>query len=442
MPALMSPAINLRCCLILSIFSAAPIGLAQATNSSTPHSGPATTAGIEKGPLAVTVADFKGIVQYRETEDGAWKRVAKGLVLQEGAEFRTGPRSSVVVTLPGGQTAALDRLGVVKVVRASFEGEPPAFLTDIGMKYGRTRLDVQTSDHSYDATIRSASSTLAVRGTTVSLSDQPPFEPTAVSLTGRAEFRDFRQQVHAVGAKNGSRAVIRAGSPTAAQTALADSVADPSISRARSGSEVALVNTLISNGAIVNIDQTTGIRIVRGGTVPSDTQLRGVLPGVLNFVLRWKGDANLDLGVGNQAGAQGEFLFPVAGLNTTPSGGRVAFDHRGGANGGIEVQFWPTADFPKSIYSLGVRNVSGQTATARVNVFLNGKSVPITLGLGTEGQETSNLKPGQTDAALVFIGVNPPPIFFSAPDGKSAIAKSATAKPTGAEPANARRTPK
>ena len=51
----------------------------------------------------------------------------------------------------------------------------------------------------YDSTIRSPNAALAVRGTLVSLYDQPPFAPEAVSLTGRAVFRNTRRQLVAFG---------------------------------------------------------------------------------------------------------------------------------------------------------------------------------------------------------------------------------------------------
>ena len=54
------------------------------------------------------------------------------------------------------------------------------------MKYGRTHYDIEGAGLEHQSSIISPSSTLAVRGTNVSLFDQPPFKPEAISYTGRA----------------------------------------------------------------------------------------------------------------------------------------------------------------------------------------------------------------------------------------------------------------
>src|SRR5688500_13214414 len=151
-----------------------------------------------------------------------------GMTVGEGAEFRTGPRSAVRFEIPPGQTITLDRLGTVKLIEAV--RSQGSVKTDLGMRYGRVRYDIEAAGVSHDATIHSPSSSLAVRGTRVSLYDQPPFASEAVSLTGRAQFRNVRGQVVSFGGKR--RAAVREEEATAAQTALAEStLRDPEIER-------------------------------------------------------------------------------------------------------------------------------------------------------------------------------------------------------------------
>src|SRR5438270_10162165 len=93
------------------------------------------------------------------------------------------------------------RLGTVKVLQALRDGTK--LKTDMLMKYGRTRYSVEAAGLEHESTISTPSGTLAVRGTVVSLYDQPPFVPVAVSYTGQAMFRDAHRQV-SLGSKGGS----------------------------------------------------------------------------------------------------------------------------------------------------------------------------------------------------------------------------------------------
>src|SRR6185436_652525 len=136
----------------------------------------------------------------------------------------------------------------------------------------------------------------------------------------------------AFGGKN--KASIDSSQGTAAGTALALSILDPSIAMARDAAEQALVADVISRGGVVSLDRDTGFRTVRGGTVPTDQEIVKLLPDNLNFVLRWTGNANLDLLVASQIG---ETLYPNTSLFFTPSGGKIPFDHQGGPNGGFEI---------------------------------------------------------------------------------------------------------
>lgn len=84
-------------------------------------------------------------------------------------------RSAVKFMIGDDQTVTLDRLGTIQILRANFENGK--VFTDLGMKYGRTRYDIESTARDHDAKVRSPSSVLAVRGTKFISEDQPPFAP-------------------------------------------------------------------------------------------------------------------------------------------------------------------------------------------------------------------------------------------------------------------------
>ena len=122
------------------------------------------------------------------------------------------------------QTVTLDRLGTIQILRANFENGK--VFTDLGMKYGRTRYDIESTARDHDAKVRSPSSVLAVRGTKFISEDQPPFAPAAVSLDGRVQFRDAHKAV-AFGNKGQGKTRIDTQSDSAAKTALKTTALTP-----------------------------------------------------------------------------------------------------------------------------------------------------------------------------------------------------------------------
>lgn len=151
----------------------------------------ATTA--HAGTLRAVVAGVRGLVQVRQADDQPWQPAVTGMKLDQGAEFRTGPRSAVQVTIEPGQTITLDRLGVMKLIQAVSDDEGKV-VTDLGMKYGRTRYDIHSSGLSHESTIHSPSATLAVRGTRVGLEDGPLFGFHAWSTQNVGQVRDRLQR--------------------------------------------------------------------------------------------------------------------------------------------------------------------------------------------------------------------------------------------------------
>ncbi|HEX8521093.1 MAG TPA: hypothetical protein VF669_02480 [Tepidisphaeraceae bacterium] len=375
-------------------------------------SAPATTTTAPATNQA-TITAVEGLASYRENEGSPWKKAAVGTVLGEAAELRTGPNGAIQLRIEPGQTIGVDRLTTVKLLKIFQQGNRAT--TDIGIKYGRTRYDLEGGGIQHQSTLRSPNATLAVRGTRVSLFDQPPFTPQAVSLTGRAEFQGFRRQAVAFGNRGQGRTVINTETNSPGELALRSSTIDPTLHGERPTSEVPLVENLISRGATVTFDRGSGLRIIKGGTVPrTDAELAPLIPGQLAFVLRWTGNTNLDLAVSTpntSATLGGEFVYPVAGLAVAPSGGRTAFDHQGGKSGGIEVVFF-NKDVTNGIYSLAGPNVGTEPAVATLDAFYNGKRIKLFDGTTITQTVTQTVTPGQPALALASVGSDFP---FQAP---------------------------
>jgi FecR protein len=330
---------------------------------------------------AVITAVDGNLTQVKLSEKDAWQAAKVGMELNEEAQLRTGPRGAIQFKIPPDQTISIDRLTTVKLLQAV--NDNGKIKTNVGMTYGRTRYDIEAAGREHESTITSPSSTLAIRGTKVSVTDQRPFAAEAVSLTGRAQFRDFKK-TRFFGKKNGGTARINTQSNSAAAVAMGHTVVDPTIALARTQAEDQLVQTLLSSGATVSYDYEKGIRIVKGGTVPTtDAELIPSLPGNLTFVLRWTQNTDLNLVVITPGqGTQNRTLYPLGGFNLLPSGGTMPFDHQGGPNGGIEVCFWPDT-FPDGRYRIGAQLISGPNTPASVDVFRNGQRLPIRTGNGT-----------------------------------------------------------
>jgi hypothetical protein len=359
--------------------AAAPVEPVDAPAASQPATAPSEgdAAGAAEGErLRVIVEEVKGLVQVREGAAQPWKRASVGMELGEGAEFRTGPRSAVVCTIPPDQTIVLDRLGTVTVAEAVRRGGTTR--TDLIMKYGRAEYEIEAAGAKHDATIRSPSSTLAVRGTRVNLYDQPPFTPEARSFTGRAVYQYAKRQTALGGPGRGAR--VRSDAGTAAESALGETVVDPTIAGARTTAENRLIASEVSRGGLVDFDNRAGINVVRNSPPLADEQLVASLPGRLNFVLRWTGDANVDLAVVDfkQDASTGfdpipqELIFPGFGLQESFAGGVTAFDHRGGPGGGQEIVFYPST-FRTGQYGLQALFDAGEQTPITFNAFLDGE---------------------------------------------------------------------
>ena len=355
-------------------------------------SQPATSAPVAgpdgKEKLIATVTGVEGLVRVSVSgNEDDWQPATVGMQVGENASFRTGLRSAVRFVIPPDHTITLDRLGTVKVLQAV--NDNGVIRTQMGMKYGRTRYSIEAAGREHESSIVSPSATLAVRGTDFSSFDQRPFPAQGVRLRGgQMEFRDRKKRIF-IG-QNRGKTKIDVNSPNAASLALHQAVEDPGARLARTPAEDKLVASLLSSGATVEFDYDKGIRVVRGGQPPrTDAELVPTLPGALNFVLRWTAagtDLNLGVFTAGDRTPLGEGIYPVGGANITPDGGVIAFDHRGGKNGGIEVGSWP-AGFPAQPYTFGSVHISGPNSPATIDVFMNGERVTFT---GPDGQQTTS----------------------------------------------------
>jgi hypothetical protein len=385
-----------------------------------PASAPTATATQETNQkLQVTVADVSGLVQVRANEQAAWQAAKVGMVVDEGAEFRTGPRSSVRCTIPPDQSFTLDRLGTVKVLTALQQGSK--LKTEMVMKYGRTKYSVEAAGLEHEGSISSPTGTLAVRGTVVSLYDQPPYVPEAVSYTGQAAFRDAHRRI-AVGGKGAGKQTLVVDKNSAAETALANTVTDPKYAGARTEAEAVYIANEVSPGGVTSFDPLANILVVRDSTpIQSTSQLSTVLPGQLDIVARWFGNANVNLEVfvdlqnpnaalNNPNGFQAnEFLYPGYGLNVSKSGGEIPYDDRGGPNGGTELAFWNKA--PQGVYGIGAVLISGPPVDVEINAFLNGKLQSIFF-IDSGGNFVKNTTLEET---ITSAGLQGGPLFFIPP---------------------------
>lgn len=362
---------------------ASAITLTAAAFAATPQVNAQTTAPADAAPQAVErlsakITSLKGVVQVRETEDQPWKPAEVGMTLGEGAEFRTGPRSAVQFVIPPDQTITLDRLGTIKLLQAALE--QGKVTTDLGMKYGRTRYDIQAVDLKHASTIHSPGSTLAIRGTDVTYEDQAPWQPSAVCRTGRAMFKNARHDFVAFGGKRPAAVNTAIASP--GEQAMVQTRADPnSAFSGRTGPEAALLSALPSQGGadlksngiqqFHNQAQGTAAatQIVMMIPTPTPTPTPTPMPdptptSPLSFLAVWRGTPYADVDLSIARGGN-ELLLPGG---TTTTGGFHTGNTKADASGfGFESAGWsPT--YPPDYYLVRLQLKNNASVTADVDV--------------------------------------------------------------------------
>lgn len=351
-----------------------------AASQTAPATREAATQEAGDGSTVVVTA-VAGKARARTGPTAEFQPVTVGMRLPVGAEINTGPRGRVTCVIPPGEEFVVDRMSTVTVLEAERRGGRQR--TRLVMEYGRTAARVQEAGIEHDMQIQTPATTAAVRGTEYTVYDQPPFAPELRTYSGLVNYRYAKRQM-SVG--KGGRA---RGGQGSAETALLQSVIDPSTPRARTNADAALIANEVSRGAVLTYNPAIQLNEIRGGAGPStDAALVNSLPGKLNFVIRWRQNVDVDIFVTVQPGdplgtiLAGTFnpetiLFPGFGLETAPSGGRIPFNHRGGRNGGQEICFWPDA-FPTAVYGFSaINNSTSQPVDVRFNAFLDGDKLSL-----------------------------------------------------------------
>lgn len=380
---------------------------APAADASAAGAKPAS-AGAPDGAVALhaTITGVEGRVQVRSGDDAKWQKAQVGMVVDQGAEFRTGPASAVRVQIPPGQTVTLDRLGTFKLLTALQEGN--LVTTRVGMPYGRTRYDVEAAGVQHRSELVTPSSTLAVRSTRVSVYDQVPYPPMATSLTGRAVYSTAGRQVP-VGNTGQGRTNVTIDSESPADLSLARSFVDPRSPFGRPDADRRVLAHLPSNGDLLLANRQSGLQ--PAGGVAADPALQPIFAGQgrFNIALQWGGQGDFDLFVlgrdamgqaytlGNPAYPGSVFqdiglLFPGRGQTAvttpaSPDGGRIAYDRRTPRGRGIEVASWgagntavPQQGFTIAIVYYDRRGADAgypQRSDFRLDAFLDGRRLPV-----------------------------------------------------------------
>ena len=70
---------------------------------------------------------------------------------------------------------------------------------------------------------------------------------------------------------------------------------------------------------------------------------------------------------------QSDAIYPFVPLNRGKSGGKIDFDHRGGANGGFEVVYFPGAIPADGGFLVTGTNLSGETTNVSLDVIAGGR---------------------------------------------------------------------
>lgn len=264
---------------ILGTTSAAVLQAQDAT-SPAPEAAPAAASteaqANEPERLQASIREVRGIVQYRLTEEDAWQRVEVGQSLDVGVEFRTGPRSAVTFHLPPDQLVTLDRLGTLKLLDAINNEDKTVATTELGMRYGRTRYQVEGAQGvEHQATIRAPSATLAIRGTQdVTLTDQRPGPASASSKSTRVYFRPTGspKQVVFGSNENNTEQTVEEGDDSPGETTSRKRIVDSGPANARSTSEFQILNDFeLYNGPQLTNQGIRTINVPSGGatTQPS-----------------------------------------------------------------------------------------------------------------------------------------------------------------------------
>ncbi len=358
--------------------------------------GDAAAAPAAGEGLKATVTGVQGLVQYRAKDGDAWQPVKVGLVLDQGAEFRTALRSVVMFTTPPGNTVKLDRLGTIKIVDAiKTDGKSK---TNLGMKYGVSEVKVEAGGPEHETVIATPGSTLAIRGTTGWVSSGGRSFPDQIRVAdGRGSLTTSNGKKYDMSGK-GQDATTNTDVGSPGELSLTHAAFNPFLS-GQAEAEQQLTNLYPSGTQQLRQAGITGGQLAVNTPPPSGgTQPPIELAGRLNFIVSWQGTVDIDSFVISPLN-EGLTVFPSGGIpgfsgnigpaRTTPSGGAVDRDDTS-ANG-IEQLFWNT-NFPNGTYTYGGRYFGGSgPAVITIDVFKDNTRVAHTVStINSPGDFTSH----------------------------------------------------
>jgi hypothetical protein len=324
----------------------------------------ATAPATAEAPLRIVINGIEGkFCQARTSPDADWQPAVVNMELQEGSELRTGFKSAIRFTILPDQVITIDRVTQVSIMRANFQDGK--VITDLGMKYGRTRYDIDAEGRAHDAKVHSPSAVLAVRGTKFALYDQPPFNVQATSLSGRVLFRDAHKQV-SFGAAGQGKTQIGEETDSAAGYALNQTVADPRgqfSGRSQTDNTLQLSLAAYGGSDFSQLGVLAFLDQARAGDFKGS--LIGALPigRQLSFILSWAGSplSDLDLTV---ISPLGEIVSPIT-PQVASSGHHLGNGVADQSGFGSEQAVWEIS-YPVGDYTVRADLKSGQTADAQI----------------------------------------------------------------------------
>jgi hypothetical protein len=350
-----------------------------------PNAKPAASA-------KATIAEVRGMVQFRAVEADPWKPVVVGQVVDVGGEFRTGLRSAVVFTMPPGQTIKLERLGTMKLLDATKVGGKS--VTNVGVKYGVGEVHVEAGGQEHETTVATPGMTLAVRGTTANINNHGSFPPVIHGRDGVVHITNTVLGVQYSIAGKGKQAVTNSTVATGAEYALKESVVDPAGERGRTEAEalIAITQPAISFTQTVSAVQETSQQSVAGTEQPPPSGIQAV-SGSLNVTVQWQSlatgaaDLNLSLITPNantiSAGSGSADGLSHSGDRISSGPGNFANESVGSSSEGV---------VPGS-YTAVVKNLGPQKASGVISAFattpIEGSQTPLNQGFTLKSGSTA-----------------------------------------------------
>ena len=369
------------------------VELAQADAPAAPG---APAAGNPEAQLRAVVVAVKNNVQIRQNEEGAWAPAKAGDVLGSGAEIRTGLNSAVQLKIEPGHTVTIDRFSVVKLLNLA--KDKGVIKTDVGMKYGRTRYDVEAAGETHDAKIHTPGTTLAIRGTQTGTQTDAFTESTWVIKGAVDNTNKLRREMVRMDSSTG-KAVVTSDLVTPSAFAKNKAKNDGKGEFAgRNNSEKEVVEQYASG----ELDDR------QGGVEEGQKWARregfgfaavGVFGDVFDLDIAWAPDlieADVDLIVHDPLCGTLDFKgTQITVRDGQDTQGTFTTGDDAGLGFGFEaVQYGPSV--PSGSYLVTVRHTSGDDATGQISGSLG--------SVGLFGQENFSVGAGNPEAQFI---VNP-----------------------------------